>query len=448
VFKKQSDRRGKGNRERGFRGARGGSGLGRGSGQGRERQVEANVAVELPGMQVNYDELLEEGRGDETLDKLAALTMRARVDFECGSEGGKKEIYWHRDGYPWVSFTLTGKNFAAVQLEVDDIITEPVAFESAPGEQSTGSPSKHAERYALADAINQAIDLGWKPKFKEENLEKLNIPPQYEELAKFKDALKDASVTLFSEKSLCTIEKNRLPEGDINCSQAMPKILSGKNHRIYYAVIGNKEDQKLRTAREEYHKNTEHKAQRSFLAEHEEAVATVTKNNSERVRIGMHKDTATQEENRAAKREGQGRKQKRETEKVEKVEKEDLDQPRSKKARKEISEQVVMPTTLLVEHKKKHRKRRIEEESLPSRSIQQTTLEPQGNQKRRKGETSLEGSQIEQTQTMTQHLTQPKPLVFSHQATGVTTHEESRPKKKKKKKKKSNPIISTQKPFK
>ena len=244
---------------------------------------------------VDYADCVEKGRKD-VMGQLAELTMVARVDFETGLHGGKKEVYWHKNRKTVaVAFTLTQKNFAAVQLTVQingkDWNSSPKGYVAAPGKESTGSPSEHAERFALAYAINEAIDAEWKPKFKGKELKNLEIPPRYEDLQKFTDALKDTSIILFTEKSFCSKNTTTIPQGEIGCDPALTNILTGKKHEVYYAVaFGNKQGEKdIRNARNKYYKKTDYEDEKKFLSENSKAKIKVEKDHERRFSVGAKK---------------------------------------------------------------------------------------------------------------------------------------------------------------
>jgi hypothetical protein len=242
-------------------------------------EKEKKQLAEVERQMAEDNKLIEEDRKLTSEEKsilkiLTTETMKARIQFECDEDtGGKKTIFIRETGDPGVSFALTGKNFAAVQLSVGNIVTKPKGFGAATDKESTGNPSEHAERTALANAINQAIKSGWEPTYNGQKLSELAEPPTLKKLEEFTDALKTVDIVLFTEKSFCTTDNNKLPQGEKNCRDALSPILSTEGkHKIYYAVTGNKEDRRLRNARDAYYKMHDYEAQKLYLDKHRDKV--------------------------------------------------------------------------------------------------------------------------------------------------------------------------------
>jgi hypothetical protein len=157
---------------------------------------------------VDYVRALQ-GKHGEDLQALTNKTMQLRFK--------EDQHKWHKYRE---NLKLSTKNFASIILRCrsDDgqkieIISTDKSNPEQTGNLSAGQTDKiknlagHTERIVLSQAINNAIDKGWKPK--DENNSLLSkfeaIPPSVEELKKYKEALQDVEIILFNEISFCTI---------------------------------------------------------------------------------------------------------------------------------------------------------------------------------------------------------------------------------------------------
>lgn len=231
-------------------------------------------------IQKSYSGLLQMQKMD-TVGNLANIVMNARVMVETAPKR-KPKLSWDKKKEKCiVLWSLLAANFAIVQFTFKDsegvektIISEPAR--SSPDERSSKDSTTHAERYALGEAINEALRQGWKPKGIK-NPQALDLPPTEEQFMQYKEALKNASIVLFSEREPCKREHGTFPKGVKTCTELFSNILTGENHHLYHAVDWtetqkNTFDKEVKEARQVYYVDRKYQHQEDYINQHPEDV--------------------------------------------------------------------------------------------------------------------------------------------------------------------------------
>lgn len=245
----------------------------------------------------SYGELVKKSKTNnktlKTLSNLAFSVMQARVIAEAKRR--PQGVRWNRQKQKVdISWKLLTQNFAAAQLTFPKSKGNLVTVQSSPfssGTETTEDARRtqhrtkvssddsttHGERYALADAINRAIDEGWKPKKGARELGKIGFPPSEQALLEFREALNKEGISLFifSEREPCSRQHGTFPKNVMTCTELYNEMLYSNAHAAYHVVdwTRNQADdfsREVRIARQQYYEDTHYEAQKNYIEQHQD----------------------------------------------------------------------------------------------------------------------------------------------------------------------------------
>lgn len=230
---------------------------------------------------VSYVDLLNGTNeiGGALLSDLAKETMHVRLWNDIDR---KPKLSWDKKKERCtVSWSLLAKNFSIVQLSFTNFenvlkTVKSKASDSSQETRSSENPTTHSERYALGEAINEAIKIGWKPKGIM-NPQPLKKPPSEEDLLQYREALKEVSIILYSEREPCHREHGTFPKNVKTCMELFNIILQGDNHHLYHSIdwsATQKEDfeKEVKDARQVYYQANNYQMQASYIDQHQKEV--------------------------------------------------------------------------------------------------------------------------------------------------------------------------------
>lgn len=209
--------------------------------------------------QLPYLALLQ-GKGPGILPELAKKAIKTRIDFESQMKQNKKFNYFDfiSDNIQWKN-AFTKKNIAVVSFKLKGSSGDPILSKAGisnldkkpdmkPGEWTAQRElDGHGERIALVDAINQARSQGWQPKDEKGSLIppfSEEFPPSQENLLKYKPALKEAEIVVYTEIKPC---KDKLG-GLMSCGELLDTLLSDKDHNLYYSYVDSVDKNQVKAA--------------------------------------------------------------------------------------------------------------------------------------------------------------------------------------------------------